>query len=67
MSREMIETLVAVDLDEFYVEKIIGHSRVRKNPKKWKFRVCWLGYESEDDSMLVVRRTLTLTEDELMF
>ena len=39
MPKEKIETLVATDLDEFYVEKIIGHSGTGKNPKKWKFRV----------------------------
>ena len=33
MPREKIEALVAADLDEFYVEKIIGHG-VGKNPKK---------------------------------
>ena len=44
--------MVAVDQDEFYVEKIIGYSGVGKNPKKWKFRVRWLGYDPEDDTML---------------
>ena len=47
-----IETLAATDLEEFYVEKIIGHSGTGKNPKEWKFRVRWLGYEPEDDTML---------------
>ena len=32
-----IDTLAATDLDEFYVEKIVGHSGMGKNPKKWKF------------------------------
>ena len=69
-TREKIEALVAADLDEFYVEKIIGHSGVGKNPKKWKFRVEYAGYEPEDDTMLdlvktqhwtsIVRRTTTL-------
>ena len=48
--QEKIKSLVATDLDEFYVEKIIGHSGVGKNPKK--FRVRWLGYEPKDDTML---------------
>ena len=52
MPKEKIETLTATDLDEFYVEKSIGHSGTGKNPKKWKFRVRWLVYEPEDDSML---------------
>ena len=52
MSTEKIESLVAADLDEFYVEKIIGHTGTGKNPKRWKFRVRWRGYESEDDTML---------------
>ena len=34
MLRENIEALFATELDEFYVEKIIGNSGVRMNPKK---------------------------------
>ena len=52
MPKQQIEALVATDPDEFYVEKIIGHSGSGKNPKKWKFRVRWLGYEPEDDTIL---------------
>ena len=29
--------LVDTDLDEFYAEKIIGHSVTGTNPKMWKF------------------------------
>ena len=42
MPKEKIDTLAAIDLDEFYVEKIMGHSGTGKNPKKWKFRERWL-------------------------
>ena len=52
MSTEKIESLVAADLDEFYVGKIIGHTCTGKNPKRLKFRVHWRGYEPEDDTML---------------
>ena len=52
MSKQQIEALAATDLDDFYVEKIIGHSGAGKNPKNWKFRVRWLGYEPEDVTML---------------
>ena len=52
MSTEKIESLVAADLDEFKVEKIIGHTGTEKNPKRWKFRVRWRKYEPEDDTML---------------
>ena len=31
MSVEKIESLVAADLDEFYVEEIIGHTGTGKN------------------------------------
>jgi hypothetical protein len=44
--------LAAVDLDEFYVEKIVRHVEMGKNPKKWKYLVRWLGYEEGDDSWL---------------
>jgi hypothetical protein len=33
-----------VDLDEYYVEKIVAHEEKRKNPKNWKFKVRWVGY-----------------------
>ena len=33
MSAEKIESLVAADLDEIYVEKIIWHTGTDKNPK----------------------------------
>jgi hypothetical protein len=52
MSAEKIESLVAADLDEFYVEKIIGHTGTGKNPKQWQFRVHWREYEPEEDTML---------------
>ena len=32
MSAEKIESMVAADLDEFNVEKIIGHTGTGKNP-----------------------------------
>ena len=44
--------LAAVDLDEFYVEKIVDHQGPAKRHKEWKYRVRWLGYEPEDDSWL---------------
>ena len=43
---------MAADLDEFYVEKIIGHTGTGKNPKIWKFRIRWRGYEPEEDTMV---------------
>jgi len=52
MSLEKIESFIATDLGELYMEKFIGHSGTRKNPKKWKFRVRWGGYELEDDTLL---------------
>ena len=41
----MVNHTEATDLDEFYVEKVIGYSDTVKNPKKLTFRVRWLGYE----------------------
>jgi hypothetical protein len=52
MGIEEISALAAVDLDEFYVEKIINHVELGKDPKKWRFRVRWQGYEPEDDTWL---------------
>ena len=37
MPKEMIETLVATDLDEFSVENIFEISGMGENAKKWKF------------------------------
>ena len=42
----------AVDLDEYYVEKIVSHEEKGKNPKNWSFKVRWVGYEPEGDSWL---------------
>ena len=39
MSEEKIESLAAEDLNDFYVEKIIGHTGTGKKPKRWNFRV----------------------------
>jgi hypothetical protein len=52
MTRQEIEALAAVDLDEFHVEKIVEHRGKGKDPKKWEFRVRWLGYEPDDDTWL---------------
>ena len=49
---ENIESSVVSDLAEFYVEQIIGYTCNGKNPKKWKFRIHWGGYEPEDDTMV---------------
>lgn len=38
--------------DEFYVELNIGHERAGKNPKKWNYKVRWLGCETDDNTML---------------
>ena len=40
--------LASVDLDEFYVDKIVRHSGNGNNPKKWSYLVRWLGYEGDD-------------------
>ena len=52
MTKEEIEVLSAIDLDEYYVEKIVAHEEQGRNPKNWKFKVRWVGYESEEDSWL---------------
>jgi hypothetical protein len=44
--------LAAVDLDEFYVDKIVSHEGTGNNPKKWKYWVRWLGYEDGNDTLL---------------
>ena len=52
MTREEIEVLASIDLDEYYVDKIVGHEEKGKNPKNWKFKVRWVGYEPEEDTWL---------------
>jgi hypothetical protein len=49
--REMQE-LASVDLNEYYVEKIVNHFGTSKDPKKWTYVVRWLGYEPGDDTCL---------------
>ena len=39
MTREEIEVLASIDLDEYYVDKIVEHEEKDKNPKNWKFKV----------------------------
>ena len=43
MTEEEATALAAVDLDEFYVEKIVGHTGTGRNPKRMEFQVRWLG------------------------
>ena len=47
MTTEEAAALAATDLDEFHVESIVDDEGKGKDPKKWKFRVLWLGYELE--------------------
>jgi hypothetical protein len=44
--------LAMVDLDEFHVESIVDHEGTGKDPKRWKYRVRWTGYEPEEDTWL---------------
>ena len=52
MTEEEATALAAVDLDEFYVEKIVGHTGTGRNPKRMELKVRWLGYEPEDDTWM---------------
>ena len=49
LTKEEIEVLSAIDLGEYYVDKIVVHDEKGRNPKNWKFIVRWVGYEPEDD------------------
>ena len=51
MTTEEAAALAAMDLDEFYVERIVDHEGESKDLKKWKFRARWLENEPEDDQM----------------
>ena len=48
MTKEEIKLLAAIDLDEYHVHKIVSHEEKGWNPKNWKFKVRWVGYEPED-------------------
>ena len=37
--------LSAIDLDEYYIKKIVSHEENGRNPKNCKFKVRWVGYE----------------------
>jgi hypothetical protein len=52
LTEEEARALAAVDMDEFYVREIVEHRGGGTNPKKWEYRVRWLGYEPEDDTWL---------------
>ena len=49
MTKEKSEVLQAIDLDEYYVDKIVTHEEKGRNQQNWKFKVRWVGYEPEDD------------------
>ena len=55
LTTEEAAALAATDFDEFHVDSIVDHESERKDPKKWKFRVRWLGYEPEDDTLSAVK------------
>ena len=48
MTKEEIDVLSAIDLDEYYVDKIVSHEEKVRIAKNWKFKVRWIGYEPED-------------------
>jgi hypothetical protein len=50
MTEEEAAALAAADMDEFYVDRILEHRGKGSNPKKWEYRVRWLGYEEADDT-----------------
>jgi hypothetical protein len=52
LTEDEARALAAVDMDEFYVREIVEHRGGGTNPKKWEYRVRWLGYEPEDDTWL---------------
>ena len=39
MTKEEIEVLSAIDLDEYNVEMIVDHEQKGRNPKNWKFKI----------------------------
>ena len=39
MTKEEIEVLSTIDLDEYYVEKIVAHKEKGRNLKNWKFKL----------------------------
>jgi len=47
MTPKELEVLAGIDLDDYYVEKIIDREEKGRNPNNWKFRVRWAGYDSD--------------------
>ena len=44
LTKEEIEVLSEIDLDEYYVNKIVSHEKKGREPKNWKFKVRWVEY-----------------------
>jgi len=45
-----LEELAGIDVDKYFVEKIVDHDEQGRSFKHWKFRVRKEGYEPDKDS-----------------